>query len=170
MLWLELCLCAVLCLCSSALATEVHAASIDIQSENGLITLNVTDAPRGDVIAHLAADASIEWRDPSLREQLISGTYRGALGDILGEVLDRTDFIVSYEPSEDDQRIRRLLVIGRAHAEMLGAVQRASDPTVTQTERLRERRLRRLRAQDGPIKRGKNLRPTTAQVHQDAEP
>jgi hypothetical protein len=157
---------AVVCACILGWATALQGAPIDFRSDSGLITLKVTDVPRGDVISQLVGETPVEWRDASLREQSISGVYRGTLVQVLNEVLDGTDFIASYG---DDQRIARVLVIGPAHPGSTGVIQPAADPNPTTADRLREKRLRQMKA-NRPIRRGKALGPATPQTHEDANP
>lgn len=72
------------------------------------------NVPRRIVLAHLLSEAgvSVEWRDEAAADEIVTGTHRGSLDEIMSAVLEEQSFVASYIPVNSVPRMSHLTILG----------------------------------------------------------
>jgi hypothetical protein len=76
--------------------------------------VEVRGMPLGEVLRRLLnnAPADIQWKDPTLQEQPITGSFNGPIADVVRKLLHGTNFIIAH--SDADGAVARVIVLGRS--------------------------------------------------------
>ncbi|MEA2903262.1 MAG: hypothetical protein QOI12_649 [Alphaproteobacteria bacterium] len=114
-------LCLAVCggLVSANLAFAVAQDSrFEIRQDDVNVALDVQNVPRREALQRLLANPGIEfkWLNPSVANELITGTFNGTLSGIARQLLAQTDFVLVYERAAGTVRIARVLIVGRAQS------------------------------------------------------
>ena len=98
----------------SACDTGATTEAIQLATSGTEITLDVSGATRREALARILgnSDTAVEWRNETLAHELIKGVYHGAIDKIVTALLDRSNFIISYESYRGEFRITRIVIIG----------------------------------------------------------
>jgi len=99
---------------SAGKAEDLSTPAIELQRSGDQITLKVAGASRGEVIARVLGDrqGAVKWLDNSLAEEPIKGEFRGPINKLLPALLNRCNFIISYEKEDGALMVSRVLVMG----------------------------------------------------------
>jgi hypothetical protein len=114
---------AIIAMMSGARASPSSAGGEDstffISPGGGNVTFRVWDGSRREVIGRLLAGRSVEleWRDLSVADEPIRGTFKGSPDSVLQRLLKQIDFVVVYDRDRGKLRISRLIVAGKVASE-----------------------------------------------------
>jgi len=78
------------------------------------VKVEVRGMPLGEVLRRLLdnAPADIQWKDPALQKQPITGNFNGPIADVVRALLRGTNFIIAHSNSGD--AVARVIVLGRS--------------------------------------------------------
>jgi hypothetical protein len=143
--------------CSIAAAEEEPVPAIELSSGGNEITLRVAGVSRREVLARLLGEDAVEWLNVSLAEEPIKGEYHGTIDKIVTALLDRSNFVITY----DKLRISRIIVVGPISAAQITpgkagvrkkfAALRSAAKGERYQKRLRETMLEKIRAAKAAI-------------------
>ena len=86
-------------------------------SDNRLnVRVEVRGMPLGEVLRRLLdnAPADIQWKDPTLQKQPITGSFNGPIADVVRRLLRGTNFIIVHSDGDGDDAVARVIVLGRS--------------------------------------------------------
>lgn len=78
------------------------------------VRVEVRGMPLGEVLRRLLdnAPADIQWKDPTLQKQPITGSLNGPIADVVRRLLRGTNFIIAHRDGND--AVARVIVLGRS--------------------------------------------------------
>lgn len=91
----------------------------DISPDGHSVEFELRDVPRHDVLARLFAEQEIkvDWLEPAIANDLVSGSYHGALSQVARQLLEKLNFILVYNMTPNARRITRIVIVGAAKGE-----------------------------------------------------
>jgi hypothetical protein len=102
---------ALICLVSTlAIAADDQFVFSDDRSS---VRVKVHDVPLGEVLRRLLDNtrADIQWRDPTLEARAVTGSFNGAIADVVRQLLRETNFMLAYSGKGT---VARVIVLGKA--------------------------------------------------------
>lgn len=108
------------CLAMLFLDGSSYAAAADAPREPGANSGNseikVDGLTRKQALDQLFAGLGIEivWLNRAVADELVSGNFRGTLPEVARELLAQTNFVAAVARVENELRITRLVIVGRA--------------------------------------------------------
>jgi hypothetical protein len=96
------------------LAVSAFAIADDEQfvlSKDGThVKVAVREVLRSEILRRLLGDrANIEWNDPALGRQPVTGVFNGSVADVVRQVLRDTNFLIAYSGKDT---VTRVIVFG----------------------------------------------------------
>lgn len=85
-------------------------------SDGTAFEFELREVSRRQVLDRLFADQAIklDWADPAVAGDLISGSYHGSLSQIARLLLTKLNFVLVHERTDDEIRITRVVILGRS--------------------------------------------------------
>jgi hypothetical protein len=101
-----------------ASTTSLIPVNLTLRELPDAFELTYNNASRKSVFTTLftKAGVSIDWRDRSAADEIISGHHQGSLDTIAGELLAGRNFLATYEPVNSAPRMAHLVVLGTSGA------------------------------------------------------
>jgi hypothetical protein len=62
-------------------------------------------------------EIKVDWLEPAIANDLISGSYHGALSQVARQLLEKLNFILVYNMTPNARRITRIVIVGAAKGE-----------------------------------------------------
>ena len=88
-------------------------AETHVTGNVGALTVEAVDSNIREVLAGLSASLGVRYRLSADLNKLVRGTYRGALGSVITQLLDGYDFWVRYSGDTIE-----IVVVGASHGAM----------------------------------------------------
>lgn len=107
---------AVLCFSAGTAKAGVDESRFVVSPDGASVDLELRDVPRREVLERLFAGQSIkvEWVNREVAQESVSGNFVGARSDVIRQLLQQTNFVLTYTGAGASKQVARVLVLGRA--------------------------------------------------------
>jgi hypothetical protein len=92
--------CRALALCACLLAPAAARAEYQIEGDVTQLRLEVTQAPIEEVFSALSAIYGVKISATVLPDQPVTGVYSGSLQRVVGQLLERYDYVLAVSPEK----------------------------------------------------------------------
>lgn len=94
----------------------VEDSRFTISSDGASVDFELRGVARREVMERLFAGQAIklEWLNRDVADEAISGNFSGARAEVVRQLLQQTNFVLTYTTVGDARQVARVLVLGRA--------------------------------------------------------